>query len=47
MYTALSEFLIYINFNFKHDVCKHYIYNVINLNNDCKHTVNQHCDCCA
>ena len=40
MYAALSELLIYIDFDFKHDVCKHCIHNVINLSNDCKCTVN-------
>ena len=46
-YTALSEFLVYIDSDFKHNVCKCCIYDVINLNNNCKHTVNQHYNCCV
>ena len=47
MYAALSELLIYINFDFKHNICECCVHNVINLNDNCKHTVNQYCDCCA
>ena len=47
MYTALSELSAYINSDFKHDVYKHCIHDMINLNDDCKCAVNQHCNCCA
>ena len=39
-YAALLEFLIYINFNFKHDIYEHCVCDVINLNNDCECAVN-------
>ena len=39
-YAALLEFSAYINSDFKYNICKHCVYNVINLNNNCKHTVN-------
>ena len=47
IYIALSEFSVYIDFDFKHNVCKYCVHNVINLNNNCKHTVNQHYDYCV
>ena len=47
IYAALSEFLIYIDFDLKHNVCKCCIYNVTNLNDNCKCAVNQHYNCCV
>ena len=40
MYTALLEFLIYIDSDFKHNVCEHCIHDIINLSDDYKHAVN-------
>ena len=40
MYAALLEFSVYIDSDFKHDVCECCVYDVINLNNDYKHAVN-------
>ena len=45
MYAALLKLSAYINSDLKHDVYKYYVCDVINLNDDCKHTVNQCCDC--
>ena len=47
MYITLSELSIYIDSDFKHNVCKCCIHDVINLNDDCEHAVNQHCNYCA
>ena len=47
MYAALSEFLIYIDSDLKHDVCKCCVHDVINLNDNYKYTVNQYCDYCV
>ena len=47
IYITLSEFSVYINFNFKYNIYEHCIHDVINLSNDCKHAVNQCCDHCA
>ena len=47
MYVALSEFSVYINSDFKHDVYEYYIYDVINLSDDYKHAVNQYYNCYA
>ena len=40
IYAALSEFSIYINSNFKYDVCECCVHDVINLSNNYKYTVN-------
>ena len=40
MYTALSELSVYINSDLRHNVCKHYVHNMINLSNNYKHAVN-------
>ena len=40
MYTTLSELSVYIDSDFKHNICKHCVCDMINLNDNCKHTVN-------
>ena len=47
MYIALSQLLTYIDFNLKHNIYEHCIYDVINLNDNYKHTVNQYYNCCT
>ena len=40
MYAALSELSIYINSDFKHDVCECCVCDIINLSDDCEHVIN-------
>ena len=39
-YITLLKLSVYVNSDFRHNVCEHCVYDVINLSNNCKHTVN-------